>query len=306
MLASENTVPCVVFAFNRPGKLEQVLATLKTQEIDRLIVFVDGPRDDPDVKLVEQCRGIASHVDWVDKELHFGKQNSGLPGLSANIGVIFDTYRWAVFVEDDCLPMPGFYSFMRRALFHYHSEKKVFSVSGYQPLRRKYFKNYPYSLISVWRFSCWGWATWRDRWKLVSPYLLKYSELFDGLKNVPDITGDDLAAMAKGCSEGRIRTWDVQVATSTLWLKMVHLLPAKGLIRNIGHDATGVHQGKDPFRVHNINVSTGGLPERIVWLEEVEPSSYYTKELKRFVNHAIQPLAYRRFFRNVLKLCRLT
>ena len=181
----------------------------------------------------------------------------------------------------------------------------MFSIAGYQPLRQKHFKNYPYSLISVWRFTCWGWATWRDRWKLVSPYLLKYSELFDELRNVPDIAGDDLAITAKGCAQGRIRTWDVQVAISTLWLKMVHLLPSKGLIRYIGGDGSGVHRGRDWLRVHNTNVSGEGLPESIVWLEEVEPTSYYTKELKQFVFRAIQPPIYRMSFRNLLKLLRL-
>ena len=88
MPANENVIPCAVFAFNRPDKLERVLAALKTQDIDRLIVFVDGPRDDADIELVEQCRAIARGVDWVDKELHFGEQNRGLPGLSDNVSTV--------------------------------------------------------------------------------------------------------------------------------------------------------------------------------------------------------------------------
>lgn len=120
-----NILPCAVFAFNRAEKLEQVLAALRDQDIDRLIIFVDGPRDDADIKLVERCRAVAKGVDWVDKELYFGEQNRGLPGLSDNVSTVMNIYKAAVFVEDDCLPMPGFYSFMRRALSHYEPKKSV-------------------------------------------------------------------------------------------------------------------------------------------------------------------------------------
>jgi len=283
MCTNENTVPCVVFAFNRPDKLQRVLSALRTQDIDRLIVFVDGPRDDVDVDLVEQCRAIARGVDWVDKELHFGEQNRGLPGLSDTVSTVMNVYKAAVFVEDDCLPMPGFYSFMRRALSHYEPEKKVLSIGGYQPIPQEYFKNYPYSLVSCARFLCWGWATWQDRWELITPYLSRYWELFDGLTNVPDVAGHDLAGMARACAEGRSKTWDVQVAISMLWLEKVQLLPTRGLVRNIGV-GSGTHGGggRRAQRRQHRNVYEHSL-EEIVWLENVEMNGDYAERLKQFV-----------------------
>lgn len=303
MSISSSLVPCVILAYNRPDKLERVLSALKTQNIECLIVFVDGPRDDADVELVEQCRVIARSIDWVDKELHFGEQNCGLPGLSDNIGQVMDRYQSAVFVEDDCLPLPGFYSFMRQALFHYQAEKKVFSIGGYQPIRQKYFRDYPYSLVSTARFLCWGWATWQDRWQLITPYLSKYWELFDGLKNVPDVAGDDLAVMARACSQGKLETWDVQVCISTLWLKKVHLLPTRGLIRNIGLDS-GVHGRGNSSHVHNVNLCNEDLSDSIVWLNEVEPDNYYIKKMKQSVNLRNRFRRYRRIFRRLLRFCR--
>jgi len=281
MCANENIVPCALFAFNRPDKLERVLLALKPQDIDRLIVFVDGPRDDADVELVERCRTIAKGVDWVDKELYLGEQNRGLPGLSDNVSMVLNVYETAVFVEDDCLPMPAFYSFMRRALSHYEPEKKVFSIGGYQPIPHRYFKDYPYSLVSSARFLCWGWATWQDRWEVVTPYLSKYRELFDGLMNVPDIAGHDLATMARSSD-----SWDVKVVISTLWLEQVHLLPTRGLVRNIDliggtHKASG-RKVQSRQRSHNRNVYEGPL-ENIVWLDNVELNSDYAERLKQFV-----------------------
>lgn len=281
--------PVVLFAFNRPDKLERVLAALRTQDIDHLIVFVDGPRDDADVELVERCRAIAREVDWVDKELHIGEQNRGLPGLSDNVSTVLKVYKAAVFVEDDCLPMPGFYSFMQQALSYYEPEKQVFSIGGYQLIQKEYFKNYTYSLVSSARFTCWGWATWQDRWELIAPYLSRYWELFDNLTNVPDVAGHDLGDMARACTDGTLETWDVQVAISMLWLEQVQLLPTRGLVRNIGGD-TGVHGVSTRSRqwiMHNQNVYEH-LLENIVWLENVKLNSDYAEKLKQFVRDISQ------------------
>lgn len=296
-------MPCIVFAFNRPDKLERVLMALKTQDIARLIVFVDGPRDHADVKLVEQCKTIAKNVDWIDAELYFKEKNYGLSGISDNISKVMESYESAIFVEDDCLPMLGFYSFMKQALVHYRMHKKVFAIGGYQPLSRKYFRNYPYSLMSTWRFTCWGWATWKDRWELINPYLLKFSELFDSLSNVPDIAGEDIGKSARAVAEGRLATWDIQVSIAMLWLQKVMLLPTRGLVRNIGFES-GVHGHKPTIQIHNLNVNINdtGLPENIVWLEEVEPQSYYVNAIKKNAQQTIHPSIYCRILRKLVKL----
>ncbi len=286
MCANTNIVPCVVFALNRPDKLERVLAALKAQDIERLIVFVDGPGNDADVELVERCRAIAREVDWVDKELHFGERNRGLPGLSDNVSTVMDVYRSAVFVEDDCLPMPGFYSFMRRALSHYEPEKRVFSIGGYQPIPYKHLKDYPYSLVSCARFTCWGWATWQDRWEVITPCLSRWRELFDGLESVPNVGGRDLGPRARKHAQAQSPSWDIQIAISMLWLEQVQLLPTKGLVRNIGL-GSGTHKTsrgsrRRAQRRQNRNVHERSL-KSIVWLENVELNSDYVERLKQFV-----------------------
>jgi len=276
-------VPCVVFAFNRPEKLVRVLTALQQQNIDSLVVFVDGPRHDADVPSVRLCKAIAEHVDWTNTELHFGEQNQGLPGLADNITLVLNEYPSAVFLEDDCLPMPGFYSFMHQALAHYKSFKEVFSIGGYQPISQAFFENYQYSLVSCARFMCWGWATWKHQWESIASYRSSISELFDGLRNVPDVAGSDMGNAARGCVRGEgPKTWAVQVAVAALWLRKVHLLPTRGLVRNIGFDGSGVHDTRYYARLNNQNVSEKGL-EKIVWLENVELNEEYIGRFKEYI-----------------------
>ena len=283
-----NKVPCVVFAFNRPDKLKRIFNALKRQDIERLIVFIDGSRNDDDVELVEKCQALAKDIDWVEKDLNFKERNYGLLGLVDNINDVMSTYNAAVFLEDDCLPMPGFYSFMCQALVQYEPERRVFSIGGYQPIPPSYFKNYPYSVVSTAWFICWGWATWKDRWQLVAPYLFRHEQLFDNLSHVTDIAGEDIPDMAQSLALGKLESWAVRVALSTLRLKMVHLLPARGLIRNIGQDASGIHGGIRSvvrgIRFHNKNLSAEIL-EPPIWLEDTILNCDYAERLKEFVRN---------------------
>lgn len=293
MRKNDPIVPVAVFAFNRPVKLTQTLENLRIQNIDRLIVFIDAPRYPSEVELVEQCKHLAENIDWIDTELHFKETNGGLPGIINNINSVLRTYSAAIFVEDDCLPMPGFYCFMTQALKYYEANNKVFSIGGYQPISKNFFKNYPYSLVSSARFMCWGWGTWRDRWESITPHLPKYKELYNDWTMVPDIAGNDFPKIIRDCARGNeINSWAFRVAIVTLWIGKIHLLPTKGLVRNIGQD-TGVHAppATDPrWRLHNCNISEH-LPRNIVWLDQVELNQAYVKMQKKFTDKVTLPLS---------------
>lgn len=283
---SAAVIPVALFAFNRPDKLQSVLDALKPQGIEHMVIFVDGPRNESDVAAVERCKGVASAVDWAETELCFREENRGLMGLKENISQVFAKHESAIFVEEDCLPMPGFHSFMTQALEHYHSNKRIFSIGGYQPIEFKYTRDHSVSLVSSPRFMMWGWATWRDRWRFIHPYLWKCWELFRDARQVPEIAGHDFPKMVSWAPHQRDQSWDWEVALTTLWLGQVHLLPTKGLVRNIGQDGSGLHHGHP--NVQNRNVSQEPLGE-INWLEDIEPTQHYIKRLKQFVMRATSP-----------------
>lgn len=286
-------IPCAVFAFNRPDRLREVLVALRDQNVERLIVFVDGPRDEDDCEPVNRCRNISENISWVETELHFAEENHGLLGLLDNIDYVLSAYEAAVFVEDDCLPMPQFYPFMKQALSHYKLSKKVFSIDGYQPIPYRFFRSYPYSVVSTARFMCWGWATWEDRWDAIKPYVDRYEELFNNLQDVPDVAGSDLSSMAKATAEGRVQSWAIKVSVSTLWLDQVHLLPVRGLIQNTGvGGGTNPHKTRRGLRrsraLHNRNVWRGSL-DKIEWPNSVEVDDDYAERLRKFVDTIRSP-----------------
>jgi len=281
--------PCAIFAYNRPEKFKQVLRALRSQPVEKLIIFIDGPRDDKDIFGVEKCRRIANKVDWTKTELHFADENKGLISLLENIDTVFRENAAAIFLEDDCLPMPSFCNFMHKALRYYENDKQVFSIAGYQPLHPDKFRNYEPSLVSFWRFSAWGWATWQDRWLQVRPLISKFFELFDDLTQIPDIAGHDIAGMARKVRDGRTQSWGIRVAIATLYLRMAHLTPTSGLIKNIGILGKGVHSGphlKHSAAYHNLNLQKKSEVQPIMWLESVEPLDFFTWEFQEFMRSA--------------------
>lgn len=252
-----------------------------------MVIFVDGPHKPEERSQVEACRTLARQVDWVETELFLWEENRGLNGLLDNISLVFEKYSSAVFLEDDCLPMPGFYHFMRKALEHYQAEDQVFSIGGYQPVWFKHFHDYHHSLVSSPRFICWGWATWRERWQQVLPYAVNYATLFDGLRTVPEFGGADLPPMARALAAGEIKaSWAIKVDVACMWLKMVHLLPVHGLVRNIGMDYSGVHGGflsrLRSSLFYNKNITSKPLKE-LIWLDNVTVNDEYAQHLQDFV-----------------------
>jgi hypothetical protein len=292
-------IPCVVFGFNRPDFLKKTLDSLRYQGLDRLIVFIDGPSNNKEEVMVQQSKQIARSVDWTETELVFKEKNNGLIGITDNISEVFTRYQSAVFIEDDCLPMPGFYSFMCQSLRHYEREKQVFSIGSYQLLEENFFKEYIYSVVSSPRFMCWGWATWKDRWNLVHSYNQTYKTLFNNLTQVPGYAGCDIPTTARACAIGLEKTWDTPVALTTLWLEKVHILPVRGLTRNLGTSGTGTHDGTQTDYFHNRNVWEQPL-ENIVWLNDISINWDYANEIVRLLD-TIFPHNNYSFLRKILR-----
>jgi hypothetical protein len=287
-----NKVPCVLFAFNRPDKFTRIVSAIRTQDVDHVIVFIDGPRNDKDSMPVQECRKIANGIDWVGVDCVFKDKNEGLSGIANNIIAVFQSYASAVFVEDDCLPMPSFYSVMKGALQYYKDDERVFSIGGYQQIRDSFIESYPYSFVSSARFMCWGWATWKDRWDTILPHLSGDGADLKGYRNIPNIAGDDLVSFARTFSKSRKKTWeispawDIKVAILTLYFKKVHLLPTKGLIENIGLDG-GFHFLSDKANhiFYNRNVYDKRISS-ITWLDDTKPDDEYNRRLKASVDTA--------------------
>ncbi len=277
--------PVVVFGFNRAERLRQALAALEPQRPGRLIVVVDGPRDDADRPAVEACRRLARGIDWAHKATVLHESNRGCAGVPGDIDRIFDEHEAAIFVEDDCLPMPGFLDFMRQGLERYRGEPRVFSLCGYQILPRSRFRGYPYRAAGASQFRCWGWATTRDRWQAARRLFPGFGDLFNGLADFPDSEDPGLATLAREAAAGQVDYWDIMLSAICLHQGWINLVPTRGLVRNTGIGGQGAHRVLTPPGIHNRNV--GRRPaEPLDWPPADADFSAYRDNLGRYLRRA--------------------
>ena len=92
-------------------------------------VYIDGPRNNNDIRLIDEVIKIA--IKETDNVI-ISPINKGL-GKSIIDGVseILNRYVKAIIIEDDLKLMPGFLGYMNECLDLFESDKRIISVCGY-------------------------------------------------------------------------------------------------------------------------------------------------------------------------------
>lgn len=280
----------VCFAFNRPREFSRVLSSLKCEKVERLVVFVDGPRNTNEAELVKKCCQLAhSCQDWSHVECHSYEHNNGISGIIDRIDCVFNQYKTAIIIEDDCLPMPGFIRYTREALLNYELNHKVFAIGGYQYAKKSFFGAAKSSVVATSRFTSWGWGTWRDRWQEFRTIDHKLFDIIDTRQIDLAKAGIDLDKAANRLRDGQAETYSTRLAIAMLAMEKVMLLPIKGKIANIGL-GSGVHGGKGGGDFHPLlNQNLSVERESFVWPSSLSEFSHFEEEVKRIVSRLVRP-----------------
>jgi glycosyltransferase involved in cell wall biosynthesis len=262
----------VLFTYNRPRHTRQTIEALLKNEPasdSELFVFSDGPKDASDAENVQAVRNYIRTVRGFKKITIIERENNR--GLADNIidGVtrIVNSHGRVIVLEDDIITSPDFLRYMNEALDFYQDETRVWHISGW---------NYPIDTFGLpdaflWRvMNCWGWATWQDRWRhferdpngLIRRFTKEQIKRF----NLDD--SHDFWAQVRANAEGRITTWAIFWYAVIFMNNGLCLNPTRSLVRNIGHDGSGVHCGDvednisdDRFKGRSVHELPGEMQE---------------------------------------------
>jgi hypothetical protein len=237
--------PVALFAYRRPQHLLRTIEALRANPEARetqLYVFSDGAKLANAAVDVSAVRALVRNVPgFSNVEVVCRPENFGLAGnITSGVSAVLERHSEVIVVEDDVVVSPHFLRFMNDALGHYRDEPGVGNISGYcyptaQALPETFF---------IRGADCWGWATWRDRWRGFNPNGKELlSELQSrGLAHAFDFDGTmGFTQMLRDQIAGRNDSWAVRWHASCFLRDLLILYPGRSLVVNIGNDGSGTH-----------------------------------------------------------------
>lgn len=246
-----NLAPIVLFAYNRPKHTKITLDALKKNILAKeseLYIFLDSPtkfqKSHQILKRYLKIFATKSH-DFKHIQLNIRPYNYGLSrNIIEGINEIFTYSEKAIILEDDIFTSPAFLSYMNTSLVKYEHQLKVWNINGWAlPMD---YKKFGESFFSR-EINCWGWATWRNRWKHYKKdpeYFLKCFTKEE--KNAFNLDNTiDYFSQIKLNAKGKINTWFIFHYAVAFKRGALALCPSISYVRNIGFDNSGVHCGND-------------------------------------------------------------
>lgn len=245
--------------FNRPDTTARVFEAIRRARPPRLYVAADGPRASRpgEAELCDQARRIATTVDWpCQLKTLLRVENLGCGrAVSAAIDWFFEQEPEGIVLEDDCLPVPTFFSYCEEMLERYRTDERVMSVSGdnfisevWRPQSSYYFSGYAH---------IWGWASWARAW---THYRFNINQA--GEESVDTVLNRAFPnrflarrywrSILEKVASGSIDTWDYQW-NYAMWRRGgLSCTPALNLISNIGFGASATHTHDTGDRFSNL------------------------------------------------------
>lgn len=241
--------PIVLFCYNRPHHTLKTLESLRNNDLaeeSELFIYCDGAKQNSSPEQLEQIRlvrKIVKEQQWCGKvNVYESETNNTHPvNLVKRVTEKVNEYGRIIVLEDDLVLGRGFLKYMNEALEMYENEDSVMYISGYLPPVMK--KNLPETFF-VQNFSNWGWATWKRAWAHFIPDARDIMAVINTPEQIKRFNMDggiNHYKLLQKCVEGPWKYWDVRWFGSVVVRDGLILHPKKSLVRNIGHDRSGMH-----------------------------------------------------------------
>lgn len=239
--------PVVIFTFNRLNHTKKTIEALKKNMLaseSEIFIFSDGAGNKEDERKVIEVRKYLKKVDgFKSVSLVKSEKNKGLANSVINgVTEIINEYGKVIVLEDDLITSKYFLKYMNESLSLYENREDIWSISGYTPNIKipEYYKD---DIYLIKRGSSWGWATWKDRWKLNDWDIDDYKDFRVNKKMIKEfnLAGSDMAPMLNDQMEGRINSWAIRWVYNQFKQNMWTVYPISSFVENIGMDLSGTH-----------------------------------------------------------------
>ena len=251
MKKSNIDLPVLIIFFARPSTLEKVFEEVKKARPSKLFLACDGPRNEKDLKKINECKEIVKNIDW-ECEVHtnYSEENKGCgKGPSDAVSWAFSFVDRLVILEDDCVPHSGFFQYMYEMLEYYNNDLRIVVIAGFNHFLNWDCGKYSYFFTKNGPMAG-AWGTWKRVWE---DYKYDVSAISDPLiENL--VYNDILLPRAKKQkielwkqTEKKVKNnenisyWDVQFGFLKYYMSYLTIVPKFSLVSNIGLGEDSTH-----------------------------------------------------------------
>lgn len=248
-------IPVVLFFFKRVEKTVQIIDQIGKVKPEKLFLISDGPRNEEEAKLVQECRQeVEAHITWPCEVIkNYADTNKGVYDRIAGGALwVFTQVESAIFLEDDNLPELTFFPFCKDMLDLYKNDTRILWICG-----TNYLKQYEPIDGSSYVFTkhmlpC-GWASWSNKFTRFYDGDLELWKEEDVRKKIKYSYSDNRlfeqdkssweAETRRKCKKQRPISWDYQMSFTIRVNGLLGIVPKFNQIRNIGVDKLSTHGG---------------------------------------------------------------
>lgn len=166
---NKELAPIIIFTYKRIFFLKKLIRSLENARYfknSRLIIFSDGPIDQSDYNQVMLVRNYLKKYKMqnVNVEIFIRNKNYGLKrNIIEGLNYVSKRFEKFIVLEEDLEVRNDFLTVMNKCLEIYEFDKSIYHINAWtSSLQQKYYSD-NLNLSNI--MSCWGWATWSDRWK---------------------------------------------------------------------------------------------------------------------------------------------
>lgn len=242
--------PILITAYNRPEKLSNLLDSLRDNSLSknsRVVINIDGARNDCDKPQIEACRKIALEFrnEFKSLEIKVSSINNGLSkSIIKAVSNILEENQAIIVLEDDLIVSTDYLQYMNTTLNLYSSSANIGAISGYSPRVIRSCENSSGIHLQK-RASSWGWGTWKDEWEKVdwsSKPLYKAQKLS---RKIDKDLGQDFGRLIRYQLQNKIDSWAVRFCLSLWFNEKYTLYPFRTRILNNGLGIEATHTKKE-------------------------------------------------------------
>ncbi|MCI7399091.1 MAG: hemolysin hemolytic protein [Prevotella sp.] len=162
-------------------------------------------------------------------------------GVKTAIDWIFETEKYGIILEDDCVVSKSFFPFMEDILVRYKDDQRIGMVAGTNPIEKYRGRtSFHFSRFK----SCWGWATWARAWKNMDMDMTwRETDMMSVINNsgFNSRHNSKWHFQLKCIDRNHVSAWDWQWYFSLAAQNQLCVYPAVNLVSNIGNDIEATH-----------------------------------------------------------------